>query len=137
MDWVLDTSVTMAWCFEDERTDKTDALLDLLSQGDKAIVPQIWPLEVANVLVLATRKKRITPAQRRQFLELMEGSPIRVDITSSGTVFNEVLNLAETHQITSYDASYLELAMRRGLGLATLDKNLKKAAATVGVTCLT
>jgi predicted nucleic acid-binding protein len=136
MEWVFDTSVTMAWCFDDERTDETDALLDRLAAGKAATVPQIWPLEVANVLAQVARKGRISMAKRRQFLAMLESSAISVDVLSARSVFNDVLQLAEKHHLTSYDASYLELSMRTGLPLATLDKALRKAARDAGVSLL-
>jgi len=137
MNWVLDTSVTMAWCFDDERTAKTDELLDQLAQNSGLVVPQIWSLEVANVLLTAAKKGRITPAKRRQFLTLLESARISVDMVAPNIVFNEVFNLADKYQLISYDASYLELAMRRGLPLATLDKALKRAAMAAGISILT
>lgn len=133
MEWVFDTSVTMAWCFEDERTAETDALFDRLAMRSAAVVPHIWPLEVANVLAMARRKGRITEAKHRQFLSLLAGASIEVESRSMGEVFNDVLSLADKHRLSCYDASYLELAMRLGLPLATLDKDLRKAGAAAGL----
>jgi predicted nucleic acid-binding protein len=133
MEWVFDTSITMAWCFEDERTDETDALLDRLASGSAALVPQVWPLEVANVLTQAARKGRVKPAKSRQFLAMLESAAITVDLLPIASVFNEILQLAGEHHLTSYDASYLELAMRTGLPIATLDKALRRAANRAGV----
>ncbi len=136
MEWVFDASVTMAWCFDDEKTAETDALLDRIGAGSPAIVPQIWALEVANVLVQVGRKGRITPAKRRQFLAMLEGAAISIDVIPAKSVFNDVLQVAKEHRLTSYDASYLELSMRLGLPLATLDKALHKAARATGVSLL-
>ena len=136
MDWIFDSSITMAWCFEDERSSETDALLDRLTAGSPAIVPQIWALEVANVLALAARKNRITRAKRRQFLAMLEAAPISVDILANASIFNNVLLLADQHSLTSYDATYLELAIRLGLPAATLDKPLRKAMEASGVRLL-
>lgn len=136
MEWVFDTSVTMAWCFDDEKTPATDALLDRLASGSPGGVPQIWPLEVANVLAQVARKGRVKPAQRRQFLAMLENAPITVDLLSTGSVFNDLLQLAEKYRLTSYDASYLELAMRASVPLATLDKALRRAAKDAGVALL-
>lgn len=136
MEWVFDTSVTMAWCFDDESSPETDALLDRVAARSPATVPQIWPLEVANVLTLVARKGRISAAKRRQFLSMLETAAISIDVLPASSVFGDVLRLAEDHHLTSYDASYLELAMRMGLPLATLDKALRKAAHDAGVSLL-
>lgn len=135
MQWVFDASVTMAWCFEDERTPATEALLDRLSTTP-AIVPQVWPLEVANVLVVAARKNRITPTLRAQFLTTLTRLPIHLDGAPMQDVFSALLPLAETCGLTVYDAGYLELAMRLGIPLATLDRELGEAARRVGVSLL-
>jgi predicted nucleic acid-binding protein len=135
MEWVFDASVTMAWCFDDERTAATDALLTRLATSP-ATVPQIWPLEVANVLALAMRKGRLTPAKRAQFIALLEASPIHVDAATAGGAFGATLALADAHGLTVYDAAYLELATRLALPLATLDADLRGAAARAGVPLL-
>ncbi|HUB27962.1 MAG TPA: type II toxin-antitoxin system VapC family toxin [Tepidisphaeraceae bacterium] len=135
-EWVFDASVTLAWCFDDERTANSDALFDRLKSRIPAIVPQIWPMEVTNVLALAGRKGRITVAERRQFLSMLESASVTVDAPSMATIFNDVLAIAQSHRLTAYDASYLELAMRLGLPLATLDKDLHKAARAAGLRLL-
>src|SRR6476659_5532934 len=106
MQWVFDASTTLAWCFADEKTPAADALLDRLSVTPAA-VPQVWPLEVANVLLIATRKGRISAADRSSFVSLLQSLPIHVDTVPAGQVFTTTLSLAESHQLTSYDASYL------------------------------
>jgi predicted nucleic acid-binding protein len=127
MQWVFDASVTMAWCFDDERTAATDALLMRLATTP-ATVPQIWPLEVANVLALAVRKGRLTPAKRGQFIALLESAPVHVDAATAGAAFGATLALADAHALTVYDAADLELAKRFALPLATLDADLRTAA---------
>jgi predicted nucleic acid-binding protein len=124
--FVVDNSVVMAWCFSDESNEKTEGLLDRLLDG-KAYVPSIWPLEVANVLLVAERKKRIGEADTSRFLTLLARLPIVVDRENSTSV-HEMVMLARNHGLTSYDASYLDLAMKRGLPLATQDKTLIQAA---------
>jgi predicted nucleic acid-binding protein len=135
MEWVFDASVTMEWCFDDERTAETDALLRRLGTSP-AIVPQLWPLEVANVLALAVRKGRLTSPQRAQFIALLEGSNIHIDSDTASRAFGPTLALAEAHGLTLYDATYLELAERRRLPLATLDRDLRTAATAAGVVLL-
>jgi predicted nucleic acid-binding protein len=135
MEWVFDASVTMAWCFEDERTAATDAMLHRLASSP-AIVPHLWPLEVANVLALAVRKGRLTPAQRTQFITLLQASAIHIDTETASRTFSSILSLADAHNLTTYDAAYLELAARRRLPLATLDHDLRAAAPAAGVILL-
>ena len=125
----------MAWCFEDEATEFTDSLLEGLAQGS-AKVPSIWPLEIANVLAISERRGRTNQAKITQFLTLLGSLPITVDAKTGEKAFTDVLTLARTHKLTSYDAAYLELALREGLALATLDEELKRVANKLGVTIL-
>ena len=132
MNFVLDCSIAMAWCFEDEATDFTDSLLESLAQVS-ALVPSMWSLEVANVLAISERRGRTNQAKMTQFLRLLGNLPIIVDAKTGEKAFTDVLTLARTHKLTSYDAAYLELALREGLPLATLDEGLKRAALNIGV----
>jgi predicted nucleic acid-binding protein len=129
---VIDCSVTMAWCFEDECDELADAVLDTLADGE-AWVPSLWPLEVANVLVAAERRRRLTAADSARFVELLMGLPIVVDDRSHERALSQILAAARQLAISVYDASYLELAMRLGATLATRDAQLSAAAATAGV----
>jgi len=133
--FVLDCSVAAAWFLEDESTKKTDALLNLLTDGS-AHVPNLWHLELGNVLVQAEKRGRITAAQISIVLELIGGLPITTDSETDSRAFREILTLARTENLSTYDAAYLELAMRRGLPLATLDKALLRAARRVKVKTL-
>src|SRR6478735_2969697 len=99
----------MAWCFEDEATDATDAVLDRLSEN-QAVVPAIWPLEVANVLLVAERRGSLSEAQASRFLGLLAQLPIGVD--ESQAHIAEIVAAGRRHILTSYDASYLVLAER-------------------------
>ncbi len=130
--FVLDGSVTLAWYFLDEMNDYAHAVRDALPRG-QAVVPSLWPLEVANVLLVGERRKRISPADTLQFLSLLETFPITVDEETNARAWGDTLGLARAHNLSVYDAAYLELAMRRGLPLATLDDKLKAAATAVGV----
>jgi len=130
--FVLDGSVTMAWYFKDEANDYADAVRDGLV-STWAVVPALWPLEVSNTLVMGERRKRSTPAQAATWLGLLRALPITVDDETAGRAWGETLGLARAQSLSAYDAAYLELAMRRGLPLATLDDKLKAAATTVGV----
>lgn len=129
---VIDTSVTMAWCFEDEETLAADEVLDRLRGGD-AVVPSLWQLEVANVLLVAERRGRISEAQAERFVSLLEQLPIRVDADVDMT---SVLGVGRRHGLSAYDACYLVLAERLGAPLATLDAALAAAGRAAGVTVL-
>jgi predicted nucleic acid-binding protein len=131
---VLDASVAVAWCFEDESTGFTEGVLDLLSTGTEVLTPAIWPLEVANALLVAERRKRITVAQVTALLQRMAGLRISVDPIQLGTAFNQILSVARQNDLTEYDAAYVELALREALPLATRDDKLRRAATRVGIT---
>jgi predicted nucleic acid-binding protein len=130
---VIDASATLPWCFADEATAATNAVLTSLRTDDEAIVPAHWPLEVANALLIAVRRKRISPEDAHHFLVDLESLPIRVDTTTKNLVRARVFPMAGQHGLTVYDAAYLELAIREGLPLATLDHDLRKAARASGV----
>lgn len=134
--FVLDCSVTMAWCFLDEADDYADALLESLAKT-KAVVPSLWPLEVANVLLVAERRHRLTAAQSMHFLDLLAALPILVDKETGDHAWSTSLSLAREHSLSSYDATYLDLAMRSGLPLATTDERLVRTARRVGAHILT
>ncbi len=126
-DFVVDNSVVMAWCFDDESSTFADAAQELLIENT-AYVPSIWPLEVANVLLVAERKDRISRADSGRFIALLTQLPIVVERTNSETVFHDIMSLARSYMLSSYDASYLELAIRKGLPFVSLDKDLIRAA---------
>ena len=125
--FVVDTSIVMAWCFKDENDDHADAILDLL-QNSNTVVPSIWPLEITNVLLVAERKKRLKRKDGYRFLSLLAELPITVEQDSYQRMFGEIFALAHMYGLSSYDASYLDLAMRKGIPLATADKTLRNAA---------
>ena len=130
MAFVVDASVTMAWCFEDEARPATEDLLDRLIH-DEAIVPALWTLEVANVLLMAERQDRMTEAQATRFVQLLGQLPIRTE--SAPVDVSALLALGRRHNLTAYDATYLALAQRLGVALATLDEGLVRAARSAGV----
>jgi len=130
---VLDASVTLAWCFEDEATGFTEALLDLLSAGAETLVPAIWSMEVTNALLTAERRKRITTAQVTGLLRRILKLPITVEPMPPARAFEQVLQVARQQELTEYDTAYLELALRESLPLATLDAKLRRAARSAGV----
>ena len=132
MAFVLDNSVTMAWCFEDERNDYALSVLARL-RGEEAVAPAIWPLEVVNVLLVAERRRRLRNGQIMDVLEELATLAITVDEEGTTKAWGPVLGLARAYRLTAYDASYLELSYRLSLPLATLDKDLRTAASRLGV----
>lgn len=125
--FVIDNSVVMSWCFEDEGNGYGLAVLESLAAG-RAFVPAIWPLEVGNVLLAAKRKNRLSRASAVRFLDLLGGLPISVEQESPERMLKEILSLAREHELSTYGASYLDLAMRLELPISTLDISLAKAA---------
>ena len=139
MNFVLDNSVTMRWFFGDGKPAElryAGLVLDSLSKAS-AVVPVTWGLEVANVIARAEAKAIVTEARSRTFLELLEGINIEVDQATFSRSLSDTLQLARRYRLSAYDASYLELALRRSLALATLDEDLQKAAKNAGVERLT
>lgn len=132
MAFVLDGLMTLAWCFPDERTEFTNAVIRRMSD-EAAHVPAIWPLDVANGLLNGERRGRLTEAEIESFLEEIRSFEFVIDDPSQSTAFNSILGIARRNDLTSYDASYLELTMRLGLPLATLDTRLADAATRAGV----
>jgi predicted nucleic acid-binding protein len=126
-DFIVDTSVVMTWCFDDECNQYADAVLEGL-QSATGYVPAIWPLEIANVLLLAERRNRLGEADSARFIALLSHLPLVVEPESPGSMLKEVMPLARQNQLSTYAASYLALAMRKGLPIATQDRELRKAA---------
>lgn len=135
LSFVADVSAVCAWCFEDERTAASEALLARLPESELC-VPALFLWELANVLLMAERRGRISPADRSQFLTLVVQLDLAIDPADPAVVWHDVLSLAAQHRLTSYDAAYLELAMRAGLPLASRDNALIKAARTCGLELL-
>ena len=122
----------MAWLFEDETTRTTEAILDRL-KFEEALVPTLWTYEVGNVLLMAERRKRITEAQGRRFTRLLESLPIRISDSNLNSLWSNAVVVAREHGLSVYDGTYLDLAMREGIALATRDKALRKAAKKLGI----
>ena len=130
--FVLDGSVTMVWGFEDEADEYAESILERMPEL-QAHVPSLWPLEVANVLLVGERRRRITSAETARFLAILGAFRITVDDETVAHAWTDTMHLARAHNLSAYDAAYLELALRRGLPLAALDGKLTMAAAAVGV----
>ena len=135
MSLVLDTSITMAWYFEDEATSATEDVLDRVTETG-AVVPTLWRLEVGNTLQMAIRRKRIDAAYRDAVLTELAAMPITIDAETDLHAWTTALRLSERFDLTLYDAAFLELAQRRVLPLATLDREMRAAASGLGVELL-
>ena len=131
--FVVDASAALPWCFEDESTQWTDGLLQRLKDGDRITVPAHWPTEVSNGLLVAERKQRIQSGKAELFWDELAVLPIDVQPAMTGVQAKIALALSRQHRLTVYDAAYLELAMRLQVNLATLDGDLKRAAAAEGL----
>jgi predicted nucleic acid-binding protein len=132
LSFVLDNSVALASCSEDEQTPEISALLDRLVETG-ASAPMLWPLEALNGLLVAERRRRIDATARAEFAAFLRELPVRIDAQTVDQVWGATAALAEQFGLTVYDASYLELAQRWQLPLATLDKQLCVAARALSI----
>jgi predicted nucleic acid-binding protein len=135
MSFVLDNSIALAWCFEDEQTAPVMALLDRVAERG-AFAPALWPLEALNGLLMAERKKRLDASRRNSLAGFLRALPITLDGETADQAWTATIRLAERYRLSVYDAAYLELAQRRKLPLATLDQDLIKAARAAGMAVL-
>lgn len=133
--YVLDCSIAVSWCFEDEASEEADQLL-LKVQEQGALVPALWYLEFGNVLIQAKKKGRISEFQLMTSMDLIRQLPISTDPISPNKTMNVIMLLATQHGLTTYDASYLELALRFNIFLLTKDAHLRKAANKLGIQVL-
>src|ERR1700692_3435593 len=132
---VIDASVTLSWVYTDEHSAASDSLLARVAdQG--AVVPSLWRLEIASALQTGIKRKRIDATYRDAAIQKLLSLPIETDPDTNDFAWTTPLQLADVHQITVYDASYLELALRRGMPLATRDDQLAAAASSAGVILL-
>jgi predicted nucleic acid-binding protein len=132
MAFVIDASIALAWCFEDEASPLADGILSRL-ESEEAVAPSIWPLEIANGLRSAERRGRIDERELSGVVRLMAALPVEVVQTTLDQALGDVLSLARAAGLSTYDAAYLDLALRRGLPLATADEYLARAAEASGV----
>ena len=129
---VLDCSVTMAWCFESEGDGYARAVLEAVADG-AAVVPPLWPLEVANVLLVAERRRRITRGDAARFLDLLAELPLEIAPPVAVDEMGVLVGLGRDHALSAYDAAYLHLALQEHLPLATQDRALRAAAQRAGI----
>lgn len=135
--WVLDASMTLAWCFGEESTPSSRALLgSLLREECKAVVPSLWPYEVGNGLRMAVRRRRVSIDQCDRLLSFVSLLPVEMVELTTGHIFGAMAKLAEREKLTLYDASYLYLASQDSLPLVSLDRSLCAAARRQGIEVL-
>ena len=134
--FVLDASVVLTWCFPAENIDLAQRVADRFKQGDTALAPSFWPHEVLNALLAGEKRKRISEAMIRSFLDDLAALPVMLEQIPAGIVFDRIQSLSRKHGLTAYDAAYLDLALENGLALATLDEALVRACKNAGATSL-
>jgi predicted nucleic acid-binding protein len=129
---VVDASVALAWCFPDEASEYADGVLVAL-KGQAVIVPAVWAIEITNALLVGERRKRVKPPDVRRFVELLGGLTIIERPQTVAAAVSNVLPLAREYGLSAYDAAYLDVAVRQGAPLATLDSALQKAGRAAGI----
>jgi predicted nucleic acid-binding protein len=134
--FVLDNSVAMRWCFENAAHPYVDGILNRLAAGEDALVPVLWFYEASAVLAREQNRGTLAAPKADEFIAELKALRIVADAESAARVFSDVHRLALDHRLTSYDAAYLELALRHGLPLATLDDELIRASRVAGVMVL-
>ena len=132
-EFVLDASTILTWCFPDEQAHKAEEISERIAGGDSIAVPPFWRHEILNALLVGERRKRLTPELIDKFIADLNALPAEIDQPLTSVVFVDTQALCRKHRLTAYDAAYLELALRRGLELATVDDDLKRAAESEGV----
>lgn len=133
MDWVIDSSMALAWALPDEMSEEAERFLSRMLTGNIFWVPALWWYEIANALLMAQRRKRLSEAERIRLTELYRDLPIQTDMALDLDIIGRLHALSTEYNLSAYDAAYLELAQRRGLGLATVDRRLRSVAQKAGV----
>ena len=131
--FVVDASVAIGWVHPAQATPQTESLLEAIADGATVEAPALWPLEVANALMVLRRRRKLTEDERQAGLGWLRRLPLRLDHEMALLAFSRLSELASAHELSVYDASYLELAQRKGLALACKDGPLRKAARQAGV----
>lgn len=135
--FVLDASIALTWCFPDEESQKAEQISERIAAGDRVVVPAFWRHEMLNALLVGEKRKRLTSELTQAFIEDLDLLPVDLDVpASSDVVFNTTQTLCRKHGLTAYDAAYLEIAIREKHPLATIDDDLRRAAAAEGVQVL-
>jgi predicted nucleic acid-binding protein len=135
-DCVIDSSTALAWALPDETSEEAERVLSRMGPRDAIWVPALWWYEIANGLLVAQRRERLTEAARIRLTDLYQKLPVRTDVVFDGDMVRRLHTLAIEHHLSAYDAAYLELAQRRDLGIVTMDRQLRSAAQEAGVRIL-
>ncbi len=133
--FVLDCPISASWCLTDEQNGKALDILERLTK-EEALVPSLWTIEMANILVIAERKGRITAADAKREIGILQTLPIVFDTENTYSMMEDTRRVAREYTLSAYDACYLALAQHAGVPLATSDRALLKAAHTCGVRVL-
>lgn len=136
MEGVLDCSVALAWVLPDETSVRAERFLARFPPESILWVPALWWYEISNALTMAQRRHRLAESERRRIVEIYGTLPIKTDADLSLDVVRRIQAVAQEYSLSAYDAAYLELAQRRGVGLATLDRQLAVASRKAGVKIL-
>lgn len=131
--FVLDASVVLTWCFPDENASVAQHVADMFKRGDTAIAPAFWAHEILNALLVGEKRKSISRELARSFLDDLATLPVVLEQFPATVVFERIQRLSRDHGLTAYNAAYLDLALERGLPLATLDEDLARACKKVRV----
>ncbi len=131
--FVADASVAIGWVHPAQATKQTAAMLDAIAAGATLEVPALWPLEVANALIVLVRRRKVSEDDRQVGLGWLRGLRVRIDHEMSALALSRLSELAAAHRLSVYDAAYLELAQRRRLALGCKDGPLRTAAKHAGV----
>lgn len=133
MNWVIDSSMALAWALPDETSKEAEGFLSRIGIRSILWVPALWWYEMANALLMAQRRRRLSEAGRIRLIELYRKLPFQTDMALDADSIGRLHTLAIEYDLSAYDAAYLELAQRRTLGLATVDRRLRSAAQRAGV----
>ena len=133
---VVDASVGFSWVYESQATTDTDALLNDVVAGAAVVVPTLWFFEIANVLLIAERRKKLTAAQRKTARKSLEALSLTVDEEGHRSAFHKISEISDKYGLSIYDGTYLELALRRKLAIASRDEPLRAGAKKAGVEVL-
>ncbi len=124
---VIDASIALSWCFADEADPYADTIARALPDLH-LVVPTLWHVEIANALLMAERRKRSSAADTARWIDYLRSLPLEIDEATASYAWSDTFTLARLHGLTAYDAAYLEVSLRRGIPLATLDRSMAKAA---------
>lgn len=131
--FVLDCSVAISWCLEDEQNNYADTIFEIILEEHQALVPAFFWSEITNVMWVAERRSRNTKEQTKIAMAMLQALPIIIDSKPINETMTATLDFARQYNLSAYDSAYLELAVRKGLLLATIDGKLANAARNLSI----